>query len=155
MRDHAPFIEKAFERFSSGDYLSTASILYPRIEAIIGTYHSIAAPSKAVTQSELSKTASGHYSNIREESLLLPRRFERYLQEVYFAKFEPDVLTESVSRNSISHGVVVAQQMDKKSRNYRLFYLAAAFVYRERHFSYRVTKPEQRRLRPGKTRRAL
>ena len=114
MRDHAPFIEKAFERFSSGDYLSTASILYPRIEAIIGTYHSIAAPSKAVTQSELSKTASGHYSNIREESLLLPRRFERYLQEVYFAKFEPDVLTESVSRNSISHGVVVAQQMDKK-----------------------------------------
>jgi hypothetical protein len=32
---HLPFVRKAFEHFSTGDFLSASSILYPRIEGLI------------------------------------------------------------------------------------------------------------------------
>ena len=32
---HLPFVRKAFEHFSAGDFLSSSSILYPRIEGLI------------------------------------------------------------------------------------------------------------------------
>lgn len=112
---HVPFVETAFERYSATDYISSNSILYPRIEGIIRTYHSAAVPAGAASQSELCKTAAGHYSGIREESLLLPRRFKQYLGDFYFARFQPSMVVDSVSRNTVAHGVVVPQRMDRKA----------------------------------------
>ena len=114
---HVRFVETAFERYAAGDYISSNSILYPRIEGVIRTYHSASFPESSASQSELCKTASGHYSGIREESLLLPRRFEKYLRDVYFARFQPSAAAYSVSRNTISHGVVVAEKLDRKAAN--------------------------------------
>jgi len=102
---HLEFIQRAFDRFEEGDDISAASILYPRLEGIMRMLGAVEHSGKAVTQSDLAQLASGH-ARIREESLLLPRRFESYLRTIYFANFEPGKIVDSVSRNTVSHGVV-------------------------------------------------
>lgn len=116
IRPHLPFVRTAFERFGAGDFLSASSILYPRIEGLIR----ISAPPTAgrnwLTQKLLSKLGAGTSGTLlREQSLLLPKRFEKYLTDVYFANFRPGSLSPIVSRHSVSHGVVSAESLDRKA----------------------------------------
>ena len=111
---HLQFVRTAFDRFCADDYISAASILYPRIEGLIRT----CAPrvGSRLTQKLLSKLGAGtEGALLREESLLLPKRFEQYLEEVYFADFRPGSLSRIVSRHSVSHGVVSAESLDRKA----------------------------------------
>ena len=50
-----------------------------------------------------------------EKSLLLPQRFKHYLNDVYFADFNPESGNIPLSRNSLGHGVAKATDFDKKS----------------------------------------
>lgn len=113
---HLPFVRKAFEHFSAGDFLSSSSILYPRIEGLIRIPGTSDANRKRLGQKILSKLGAGTSGALlREESLLLPKRFEQYLTNVYFADFKPGALSQIVSRHSVSHGVVSAESLDRKA----------------------------------------
>ena len=50
-----------------------------------------------------------------DKSLLLPHRFSNYLQDVYFAHFNPDVSDIDVARHSVAHGVAAAEKFNQKS----------------------------------------
>jgi hypothetical protein len=112
---HLPFVRKAFEHFSAGDFLSSSSILYPRIEGLIRISAASPSISGRLTQRVLSRQGAGTGGEpLREQSLLLPKRFEEYLTDVYFANFRPGSVSRIVSRHSVSHGVVSAESLDRK-----------------------------------------
>lgn len=95
--NHAPLLVQAIDRFEAGDYVSACAILFPRIEGILRATSTVP-PSrgdKGVIAHAVTKGRS-------ERSALLPRRFRRYLTDVYLRK--PGVRTEFLSRNSVSHG---------------------------------------------------
>jgi hypothetical protein len=113
---HLPFLRTAFDRFRAGDFISASSILYPRIEGLIRISAVPTGNRNWLSQKLLSKLGAGTSGTLlREQSLLLPQRFEKYLTDVYFANFRPGSLSPVVSRHSVSHGVVSAESLDRKA----------------------------------------
>jgi hypothetical protein len=112
--DHVEVLRRAYERFVANDHISASSILYPRIEGVMRTFGAVGYPGAGATQPDLSKLASGS-GVIREESLLLPAKFEKYLREVYFASFKPGTIVDAASRNTVSHGVAAVACLDRKA----------------------------------------
>lgn len=113
--DHIELIERAVERYKNDDFLSATSILYPRIEGIMRSCKQKFHESKAATQSNLAESiiASGGRSN-ETVSFLLPDKFKKFLDEVYFADFEPGE-PAPVSRNSVAHGVAETTDFSLKA----------------------------------------
>ncbi len=114
---HHEFLKVAVERFEAKDWISVNSILYPRIEGIlrdIANMANVAIPHKRSQQflSELpSKTA-----DVPPISRLLPRKFQKYLQDIYFQNFDPNNYNVArLSRNSIGHGVAPSDQFSEKA----------------------------------------
>jgi hypothetical protein len=111
--DHLPMLRQAVERHRAGDYISSISILFPRIEGLMRTYHLSRKGSAQMGQRHLVATATEGGSRPGEAtSLFLPDRFRRYLTDVYFAQFDPAAPAE-LSRNSVSHGVAPVSRFDK------------------------------------------
>jgi hypothetical protein len=111
---HVEVLQRAYERFLENDFISAASILYPRIEGVMRTFGAMEHPAAGATQAELARIAAGS-GLIREESLLLPHKFEAYLRDVYFASFKPGAMIDNVSRHTISHGVVEPTRLNRKA----------------------------------------
>ena len=112
---HIAILEKANERFSDKDYISTVSILYPRIEGIMRSHHYAESPDERGTQSNLVKsTLSAVDAEFNPKLLLLPEKFKNYLEDIYFANFDPKDPKGS-SRNTVSHGVANASEFSEKS----------------------------------------
>jgi hypothetical protein len=115
LSSHVPFFRTAFERFEEGDDLSATSILYPRLEGLMRSYH-LNLRTDEPTQAKLVTVASGEgHPGLREFSLLLPARFRRYLREVYFAGFDPKKPAATISRHTVSHGVAPAELFNRKA----------------------------------------
>ncbi|WP_437587809.1 hypothetical protein [Sorangium sp. So ce1000] len=114
-RDHAGVIAKAIEHFEAGDYISCTCLLYPRIEGVMRSYHAAIAAGEHITQKTLAKSAvADPHSRRHELSLLMPEKFRQFLEQVYFASFNPSNVTD-VSRNTISHGVAPESAMSLKA----------------------------------------
>lgn len=110
---HTEVLSKAVERFEANDYVSAVSILYPRIEGVMRSYHAAIRPSASQSQKELvdsNTTSRAGYESL----LLLPERFRRYLTEVYFAAFDPKN-PAGVSRHTIAHGVAPEDAFSEKA----------------------------------------
>ena len=112
--EHIELIKHANERFINNDYISSTSILYPRIEGILRIVNK-ENNSNNYKQMELSKAPTKRMQ-IQENrySRILPDKFQQYLTKVYFAKFNPDEPAD-ISRNSLGHGVVKHIDFSKKS----------------------------------------
>lgn len=114
-QDHLAVLEKGLDHFEHGDYLSCTGLLYPRIEGVIRSYHSAVAGDQKATQAALARSAVADPKHTRHEfSLLLPERFRHFLEQVYFASFDPSSVTH-VSRNSVAHGVAPESAMSLKA----------------------------------------
>jgi len=113
---HLPFIVKAAEHYENGDHLSCISVLFPRIEGILRSFQVAQGQADKTTQTDLAATvrSSGAHLEGHEFSPLLPLRFCEYLTEVYFAHFDPKQTDNSLSRNTVGHGVATAQNFDAK-----------------------------------------
>lgn len=77
--------------------------------------HSIVSPNedpkqKALVKSTLKKI--GTHDN--PKPLILPEMFRKYLNDVYFANFDPKK-PKGMSRNTVSHGVAATSDFDKKN----------------------------------------
>jgi phage tail protein X len=114
LAEHQPVFKVAHERFLAGDFISAVSILYPRIEGVMRSHHVSAAVPGRATQSTLAKAVTGPtVLRPHGNSLLLPHRFLRFLEEVYFADFDPKK-PNGLSRHTVSHGVAPTVSLNRK-----------------------------------------
>jgi hypothetical protein len=118
---HSPIIESGIERFLAEDYISSINTIYTQIEGIMKTSHFRVNPSiklnKDLSQKDLvTSTIKGSENKDTKRDLLLPDRFETYLNDVYFKGFKrKDAgLIQSLSRNTINHGVAAPDLYDLK-----------------------------------------
>jgi hypothetical protein len=122
-------IERAVERFLQQDYISATSILYTQIEGVMQRVYFAHKPRQRVKATEI----ASHVVQLRPESyheysLLLPLRFNQYLQEVYFAGFDPGQ-PATISRNSIAHGVADPEGYSLKATVIGLLTLDQVFFF--------------------------
>ena len=113
--EHLEMLRKAIDRYLADDHVSATSILYPRIEGVLRSFLRAARHSLTPTAKTLSEVAVKHNKASRiANSLLLPAKFQQYLDDVYFAHFisgsSPDV-----GRHSIAHGEACAADFTLKS----------------------------------------
>ncbi len=112
---HVTIIETAAERYLNGDFISAVSILFPRIEGILRTYHILTHPEQNITQTKLLDSALDDNPKIQHaRCLLLPNRFREYLAEVFFESFDPQD-PQGFSRHTIAHGVTPATNFNEKA----------------------------------------
>lgn len=126
---HLPIFKQAVERYLAGDYISTTSILYPRIEGLMRTHllslnQSIKPSSKNLVASVVETGAKERHSY----SLLLPNNFRRYLEDVYFANFDPNN-PDVLSRHSVAHGVAPVDDYSLKGATIGLLILDQLSFY--------------------------
>ena len=112
--NHHTLIVTAFQRYAAGDFVSAVSILLPRIEGILRDHHFAVPAAQRASQENLAASAITHAQlPCHLYSLLLPLRFRRYLEEVYFASFDPRN-PSGLNRNTVAHGVAPADAFDRK-----------------------------------------
>jgi hypothetical protein len=111
---HHPFIQKAISHYKSGDYISSVSVLYPRIEGIMRDFYLLEEPMEKATQKKLVDTIiKAKDLNQKPYSVLLPEKFRDFLINVYFENFDPKE-EKPLSRHSVSHGVAEAKTFSLK-----------------------------------------
>jgi len=114
LKSHIPIIEAAVNHFDHKDYLSAVLILYPHIEGVMRSLHFTDPKAPKASQGNLIATTVTHAEiPPHPYSLLLPVRFEQYLQNIYFAAFDPKN-PQGISRHTISHGVAPAEALTRK-----------------------------------------
>lgn len=127
--EHFPFFKLAVERFLEKDYVSSSYILFPKIEGLLRTQHSIINPSEKATQTNL---VSSIVNSLPEEqkafNFLLPLKFQQYLSEVFFCNFDVNSRIE-ISRNSVSHGVAPFDEFNLKAATIALLIVDQLYFY--------------------------
>lgn len=113
---HMDFISKAVGHYQNSDPISCISVLFPRIEGIMREFQIIQGQPEKAGQKDLAATVQLSDTNPKRHqfSLLLPLRFQRYLEDVYFDSFDPARKDNTLSRNSVGHGVASADNFDMK-----------------------------------------
>ncbi|NUP12504.1 MAG: hypothetical protein HOW73_41190 [Polyangiaceae bacterium] len=107
---HLEAIERGFERFASGDYISATSILYPRIEGVLRSLR-LGAGANSFRVQELIGAATPSDDAIH----LMPTRFREFLDAFCFRHFAPGATASYVSRHTVAHGVADPATMDRKA----------------------------------------
>jgi len=115
-KPHMDFISKAVEHYQNHDSLSCISVLFPRIEGIMREYQSIQGQPEKASQKDLAGTVLPVNEDTQKHQYtpLLPLRFYQYLSEVYFANFDPTKKDNTLSRNTVGHGVATKENFDAK-----------------------------------------
>ena len=126
---HFKAFEKAVEHHLVGEYISSTSILFPRLEGLMRTYHlTVNNPVKPDSHSLVASITDGSEVAGRGYSLFLPKNFRRFLKEVYFAGFDPRNPV-GLSRNTVSHGVASLEDFTLKGSLIGLLILDQLFFY--------------------------
>ena len=125
---HIDILETAVERYVNDDPMSCTALLVPRIEGIMRSHHASTSTIGQPTQKNL--PASAVSANVvNEKCLLLPRRFEQYLREVYFADFNPNDSHIEASRNSVGHGVANTSEFNLKNATISILIVHQLFYF--------------------------
>jgi hypothetical protein len=106
-----PFIERAIEHFRNGDFLSSVSVLFPRIE---GIWRGIARPAGPAPHKALAKTViEAGATRLSPVSPLLAVRFLEFLKARFLPSFDPS-RPEGLTRHTVSHGVASAEEFNRR-----------------------------------------
>ena len=124
LSEHSELLERACERFKSGDYLSCSAVLYPRIEGILRSISRCTGG--GYTQRALAKAPSDQASTV-SISRVLPDKFVEYLREVYFRNFDPEY-PDHISRNTVGHGVAPQSLYDSKAASIGLLVVEQIYL---------------------------
>lgn len=129
IRPHRDLLLHALDEFEEGDYVSCASIVYPRIEGILRSIHEALGEKEHATQQVLARMSTEvRKEDLHSNSWLLPTKFRRFMEESYFANFAPGQPAK-FSRNSVGHGVVTAEQFNEKAACLGLLLVDQLFFY--------------------------
>jgi len=113
--DHKEIIDKAIERYLEADYISCISILYPRIEGLMRSFHKTEGYKSKPSSKNLTKAIISHHQKRRiYQSLLLPDKFQYYIKNIYFASFSPGT-SPDIGRHSVAHGEANKDDFNLKS----------------------------------------
>jgi hypothetical protein len=123
---HHEFIATAVKGYFEGDYVSCISVLYPRIEGVLRGLHLGLGSTTKASQTVL---ASSLVENQFHHSLLLPRRFQKYLMDFYFQAFDQTSGDVPLSRHTIGHGVSRAADYDFIKASLGFMILDQMFYY--------------------------
>ncbi|MBU1145693.1 MAG: hypothetical protein KJ971_07590 [Firmicutes bacterium] len=127
--EHKEIIDKAIERYLADDYISCTSILYPRIEGVMRSFHNTEGYTTKPNSKNLTKTIISHHQKRRTyQSLLLPDKFQFYLENIYFANFAPGTSPE-VSRHSVAHGEAKKEDFNLKSSTIAILALSQLSLF--------------------------
>jgi len=115
--DFIKFFDIALERHSADDYVSSISIIIPKIEGVLRTDFVACNPTK---QGRNQKALIEHIVEPSKNQYLwlssfLPEHFQSYITECFFKDFAHSTLDNDISRHSISHGASASEQYDRKS----------------------------------------
>jgi hypothetical protein len=110
-----PLLRNAVDRFIAKDYISTAAILYPRIEGLLRSHFQSLRLSGRPTSKRLVAAAIDAPAKKHQYSLLLPNRFQHYLENVYFENFDPEHPPTIFSRHTLAHGVAPVETFSLKA----------------------------------------
>lgn len=111
--DEIKFIEAGIERYKEKDYISSVSIVWPRIEGLIRKLR----PDKKqkVKQKDLPALIEGHVVEKKPfTNLYLHGRFSQYLDAVYLRDFDETAKEIDVSRHSVAHGVATLDNFNQQ-----------------------------------------
>lgn len=108
---HVEFIHKSIERYKNRDYISSISVLYPRIEGIMRDSFYNQVNNQRATQTNLSQSITDIDQNTYP--ILLPEKFKLFLTDVYFADFDP-ANPDGLSRHTVGHGVAKIDEFSLK-----------------------------------------
>lgn len=114
-KPHLDIIERAVDGFQNDDdYIGCAGLLYPRIKEIRRTHLD------ATTRSQETQKAPAQPALVakleKEESPLLPRRFQHYLDDVYLPNFPPTPRRDTeIPGDCEVQGTTGAPGFDRKS----------------------------------------
>ncbi len=111
------FLMLAVARHREGDFVSSVSILYPKIEALIRHDFVKDNPGKQGRKSELlvQHVTQKTLKNIAALTTFIPEKFKRYLAECYFKEFSHDNFDNQISRHSVAHGASSIDKYNKKA----------------------------------------
>ena len=114
-KPHLDILERAVERFRhDDDYIGCTGLLYPCIKGLRRTHLHPTTRSQD-TKETLDQATAGAKLD-REQSPLLPRRFQHYLDDVYLSFFSPTPQHDAeVSRDSEVQGTTSASRVGRKS----------------------------------------
>lgn len=110
--DHAECLARAVERYKSADYISASHILAPRIEGLLRSLH-IGKGGKPKSPQLLDGLMHKVRDSVKGPSAFLPEAFRDYLRTFLYAGFDLETGHVDFSRNSIAHGVTLADQFDR------------------------------------------
>ncbi|WP_404308679.1 hypothetical protein [Neorhodopirellula lusitana] len=138
--DHSCLLTHSLDRFVNHDYISCISILYPRIEGLLRSNHRSLGDQRQASQKNLSETAVRRYA-WNERCVLLPRRFQAYLESVYFQSFDPNNRDINCSRNSVGHGVANQDNFNQQAAIVAILVVQQLFYFFS-ETDKRVTGPQ-------------
>ncbi len=103
-KNHEKVITKGINEYIEGDYISSISVLYPRIEGLMRYIYleEKEDPTSKKLRTKLTRKAK---EKTIERGLFLPDDFNEYLKTFYFSKFDLKKDDTDVSRHSVAHGV--------------------------------------------------
>ena len=112
---HRDVLLKAIEHFQVGDFLSCTTMLYPRIEGVLRSWHNVVGAGKRASQENLIISVGTSVDGQPiASSLLLVQKFQEFLEVVYFAGFDPAKI-EHVSKHTIGHGIAPQEKLNLKA----------------------------------------
>ena len=149
LMEHIEILERAVERFQNDDPISCTSLLFSRIEGILRTHHNSLGAGGKPSPEILSKSAVAEKTS-KDTCLLLPRRFNTYLREVYFAGFDSSAQKIEVSRHSVGHGVASETEFNTKSAVVGILIVHQLFYFMKPSKGDAFTMLRQRTLRKQK-----
>lgn len=110
------FLNLAIERHKSDDFVSSSSIIYPKIEGLIRQEFIKDNPDKGgrkqnmliehITEKTINKLSS--------LTTYIPEKFKCYLEKCYFKDFNASRQDNQVSRHSVAHGASSINKYGKK-----------------------------------------
>lgn len=126
LQPHTEFIDNACTAYLAGNFIGAIAVLFPRIEGVLRTLHLIKHPTGSPKQSTM---ASGLAEQRHAESALLPHRFQQYLMDFYFQAFDEKSGDIPLSRHSVAHGIVRAEDCDREKATLGFLILDQIFYH--------------------------
>lgn len=129
------FLERAIERHNAQDFLSSVSIIYPKIEGLIRQEFIKDNPDKEgrrqnILVDHITEKTHGALSLL---TTYLPDRFKKYLEGYYFKDFVASSQENQVSRHSVAHGASSIKQYGKKESLLGLLVFSQITQYIRQH----------------------
>lgn len=133
-KDDSKVLLEALDAFDDGKFAVAASALYPRIEGILR--REIARRGDQPSPAKIVAVPTDASLHRHPHSLLLPARFQDYLEHVVFPgeDFSDPSKVQGVTRHSVAHGVAPQDKLDEKA--------AVRAILVIRHLSLLLTEPK-------------